>query len=223
MMPSANPSTVENVRVLLVDDHAMFREQIAQLLTQDFGMSICGQTDNLRDAVAMARQVKPELAIVDITLKGSSGLELLKEFKAQRFTFPSLVLSMHEESLYAERVLAAGARGYLTKHENSEMLLKAIQRVLEGKIYVSEALMEIMVGRMAGRETAGPAIDRLADRELEVLQLIGRGRATREIAELLGLGVTTVDTYRTRIKEKLSLTNSTELLQFASRWVLEKA
>jgi DNA-binding NarL/FixJ family response regulator len=220
---SAHPSAVENVRVLLVDDHAMFREQIAQLLTQDFGMSVCGQTDNLRDALAMARTVRPELAIVDISLKGSSGLELLKEFKAQRFTFPSLVLSMHEESLYAERVLAAGARGYLTKHENSETLLKAIQRVLEGKTYVSEAMMEVMVGRMAGRGTAVPAIDRLADRELEVLQFIGRGRTTREIADLLGLGVSTVDTYRTRIKEKLGLASGTELHQFASRWVLEKA
>jgi DNA-binding NarL/FixJ family response regulator len=215
-LPPAQPS-----RVLLVEDHAMFREQLAQLISQEFGMEICGQCDNIRDALTLARNTRPDIAIIDITLKGSSGLELLKDWKAQGMKFPTLVLSMHEESLYAERVLAAGARGYITKHENSETLLRAIHRVLEGKTYLSEQMMEVLVGKMAGRSTAVSPVERLADRELEVFQMIGAGRSTREIAEALNLGMTTVDTYRTRIKDKLGLANGTELMKVASRWVLE--
>jgi DNA-binding NarL/FixJ family response regulator len=215
-LPPTQPS-----RVLLVEDHAMFREQLAQLISQEFGMEICGQCDNIRDALTLARNTRPDIAIIDITLKGSSGLELLKDWKAQGMKFPTLVLSMHEESLYAERVLAAGARGYITKHENSETLLRAIHRVLEGKTYLSEQMMEVLVGKMAGRSTAVSPVERLADRELEVFQMIGAGRSTREIAEALNLGMTTVDTYRTRIKDKLGLANGTELMKVASRWVLE--
>ena len=202
----------------------MFREQLASLISDEFGMEVCGQADNIRDALMLARSTKPDMAIIDITLKGSSGLELLKDWKAQGMKFPTLVLSMHEESLYAERVLAAGARGYISKHENSETLLKAIQRVLHGKTYLSEQMTESVVGKMTGR-VAGPVspVERLADRELEVFQLIGAGRTTREIAESLRLGVTTVDTYRTRIKDKLGLANGTELMKVATRWVLEGA
>lgn len=210
-------------RILLVEDHAMFREQVAQLITQDFGMSVCGQADNIRDAVVLARTTRPDLAIIDITLRGSSGLELLKDWKASSADLPTLVLSMHEESLYAERVLAAGARGYITKHENSETLLKAIQRVLDGKIYLSEAVTQDVMAKMAGRGATVAPLQRLADRELEVFQLIGTGRSTREIADSLHLGMSTVDTYRTRIKEKLGLSSGTELIQFASRWMIEAA
>jgi DNA-binding NarL/FixJ family response regulator len=221
MKSAPAPEEIKTARVLLIDDHAMFREQIAQLVNEDFGLTVCGQADNLRDALTLARSTRPDLAIVDISLNGSSGLELLKEFKAQRFGFPCLVLSMHEESLYAERVLAAGARGYITKHANSDTLQIAIRRVLEGKIYLSERFMETMVDKMAGMGKAASSIDRLADRELEVLRLIGNGRTTREIATTLHLGMTTVDTYRTRIKDKLGLSNAMELARFASRWVLE--
>lgn len=223
MTSSDQPEAAKIPRILLVDDHAMFREQIAQLIIQDFGLEVCGQADNLRDALALARKAKPDLAIVDISLNGSGGLELLKEFKAQGFTFPSLVLSMHEESLYAERVIAAGARGYITKHQNSDTLQAAIRRVLSGKIYLSERFMEAMVDKMAGMGKAASSLDRLADRELEVLRLIGEGRTTREISDILHLAMTTVDTYRTRIKEKLGLANGTELVRFASRRVMENA
>jgi DNA-binding NarL/FixJ family response regulator len=223
MTSSDQPEAAKIPRILLVDDHAMFREQIAQLIIQDFGLEVCGQADNLRDALALARKTKPDLAIVDISLNGSGGLELLKEFKAQGFTFPSLVLSMHEESLYAERVIAAGARGYITKHQNSDTLQAAIRRVLSGKIYLSERFMEAMVDKMAGMGKAASSLDRLADRELEVLRLIGEGRTTREISDILHLAMTTVDTYRTRIKEKLGLANGTELVRFASRRVMENA
>jgi DNA-binding NarL/FixJ family response regulator len=210
-------------RILLVEDHAMFRERLAHLIAEDFGMCVCGQTDNIREATEMAENARPDMAIIDLTLRGSSGLELLKNWKAQGIELPTLVLSMHEESLYAERVLAAGAKGYITKHENSETLLRAIGRVLEGKIYLSDQMMESLLNNMAGRAGHAPAINRLADRELEVFQLIGKGRSTREIAELLNLGMTTVDTYRTRIKEKLRFASGAELVRCASRWVTEGA
>lgn len=220
-MSKENPPSESRPRVFLVEDHAMFRERLAHLISEDFGMSICGEADNIRDAISGIAETKPDLALVDITLKGSSGLELLKDLRAQTIAVPILVLSMHEESLYAQRVLAAGARGYITKHESSETLLKAIQKVLEGKVYVSEKMTEYLLTKMTGREGTGSPIEKLADRELEVFRLIGAGRTTREIAETLNLGMTTVDTYRTRIKEKLRLSNGTELLRYASRWVLE--
>jgi DNA-binding NarL/FixJ family response regulator len=210
-------------RILLVEDHAMFRERLAHLIAEEFGFCVCGQTDNIREATELAKNERPDLAIIDITLRGSSGLELLKNWKAQGIEVPALVLSMHEESLYAERVLAAGAKGYITKHENSETLLRAIERVLDGKVYLSEQMMEELMNNMTGRGGHAPAINRLADRELEVFQLIGKGRSTREIAELLNLGITTVDTYRTRIKEKLRFANGAELVRCASRWVIEGA
>lgn len=220
-MPTEPQPSAALPKIFLVEDHAMFRERLAHLITEDFGMSICGEADNIRDALSRIAETKPDLALIDITLRGSSGLELLKDLRAQGISVPVLVLSMHEESLYAQRVLAAGARGYITKHESSETLLKAIQKVLEGKVYVSEKMTEYLLTKMAGREATSSPIEKLADRELEVFRLIGAGRTTREIAEALNLGMTTVDTYRTRIKEKLRLSNGTELLRYASRWVLE--
>jgi DNA-binding NarL/FixJ family response regulator len=209
----------ETTKVLLVEDHAMFRERLAHLIQEDFGMSICGETDNIRDALDIVRTAKPDMALVDITLKGSSGLEFLKDLKAQDINLPVLVLSMHEEALYAERVLAAGAKGYITKHENSQTLLRAMQHVLEGKVYLSEQMTENMLRKMSGQEARVGDVKRLTDRELEVFQLIGSGKTTREIAENLNLGMTTVDTYRTRIKEKLGLRNGTQLQHYASYYM----
>ena len=212
-------TTEKKTRILLVEDHAMFRERLAHLIAEDFEMSICGETDNIRDALEMARATQPDLALVDITLKGSSGLEFLKELKAQNILLPVLVLSMHEEALYAERVLAAGAKGYITKHENSQTLLGAIHHVLEGKVYLSGEMTDNLLKKMSGQEVNPSAMGKLTDRELEVFQMIGGGRTTREIAEILNLGMTTVDTYRTRIKEKLGLRNGTQLQHYASHCV----
>jgi DNA-binding NarL/FixJ family response regulator len=212
-------SANDKPKVLLVEDHAMFRERLAHMIREDFGMSICGETDNIADALELTRDQQPDLALVDITLKGSSGLEFLKDLKAQEVKMPVLVLSMHEEALYAERVLAAGARGYITKHENSQTLLQAMQHVLNGKVYLSEQMTETLLSKMSGKEVSTTAIKKLTDRELEVFQLIGSGRTTREIAEILNLGMTTVDTYRTRIKEKLGLRNGTQLQHYASHCV----
>ncbi len=165
----------------------------------------------------------PDIAVVDISLKGSSGIELLKDLRAHGSTVPVLILSMHDETLYAERALRAGARGYMTKHEASENVSLAIREVLSGEIYLNPRFMSRVMSRiMAGKDTAVQPIDRLTDRELEVFQLIGRGLTTREIGERLGLGLTTIDTYRTRIKEKLNLDNAARLRFEASRWVQQQ-
>ena len=198
----------------------MFREQLANLINKADDMEVCGQADNIRDGFAVIRRMQPSVAIVDITLRGSSGLELLKDLRAHGIAVPALILSIHDESLYAGRALRAGAKGYITKHEASATVLKAIRRILKGEIYLNPRFISRMVSRMAGSHDATlEPIDRLADRELEVLDLLGRGLTTREIAAQLCLGVTTVDTYKSRIKEKLNLENSARLRFEASRWV----
>ena len=198
----------------------MFREQLAHLIDKAGDMKVSGQTDNIRDGLALIKQTQPSVAIIDITLRGSSGLELLKDLRAQGIAVPALVLSMHDESLYAERALRAGARGYVTKHEASESVLRAIRQILSGEIYLKPQFMSRMISRITtGADVAAEPIDRLTDRELEVFDLIGRGLTTREIAGQLGLGITTVDTYKTRIREKLNLENSAQLRFAASRWV----
>ena len=198
----------------------MFREQLAHLIDKAADMQVSGQADNIRDGLALITQTQPSIAIVDITLKGSSGLELLKDLRAHKIAVPALVLSMHDESLYAERALRAGARGYLTKHEASAAVLRAIRQIMAGQVYLDRRFMSRMITRITGGyDTAAEPIDRLADRELEVFDLIGRGLTTREIAAQLGLGITTVDTYKTRIREKLNLENSARLRVAASRWV----
>ena len=199
----------------------MFREQLVRLINKADGMKVCGEADNIRDGFALIKQLRPSIAIVDITLKGSSGLELLKDLRAQGVAVPALVLSMHDESLYAERALRAGARGYVNKGEDSAVLMRAIRQVLNGEIYLKASFMSRMVSRMINGRDNGSAlpIDRLADRELEVFDLVGRGLTTHQIATQLGLGVTTVDTYQARIKEKLNLENVARLRVEASRWV----
>jgi DNA-binding NarL/FixJ family response regulator len=206
--------------IVIVEDHRMFREQLAHLINKADDMKICGEADNIRDGLALIKQTQPSIAIIDITLRGSSGLELLKDLRAHGIAVPTLVLSMHDESLYAERALRAGAKGYITKHEVSAVVLKAIRQILKGEIYLNPRFMSQMISKMtAGRDVASEPIDRLADRELEVFDMIGRGLTTREISAQLGLGITTVDTYKTRIREKLNLENSARLRLAASRWV----
>jgi DNA-binding NarL/FixJ family response regulator len=211
----------KEISVVIVEDHRMFREQLVRLIDKVDGMKVCGEADNIRDGFALIKQLKPSIAIVDITLKGSSGLELLKDLRAHGVAVLALVLSMHDESLYAERALRAGARGYVNKSADSAELLRAIRQVLNGEIYLNTSFMSRMVHRMINGRDNGSAlpVDRLADRELEVFDLVGRGLTTRQIATQLGLGVTTVDTYQARIKEKLNLENAARLRIEASRWV----
>jgi DNA-binding NarL/FixJ family response regulator len=210
----------KSTSVVIVEDHRMFREQLAHLIDKADDMEVCGHADNIRDALALIKQTQPSIAIIDITLKGSSGLELLKDLRAHGIAVPALILSMHDESLYAERALRAGARGYVTKDEASGSVLKAIRQILKGEIYLKAQFVSSMIDKMTSvSDIRTKPMDRLADRELEVFDLIGRGLTTREIATQLGLGVTTVDTYKARIREKLNLENSARLRFAASRWV----
>jgi DNA-binding NarL/FixJ family response regulator len=220
---SAPPDSKKS-RVVIVEDHPMFRERLAHLINKEEDMIVCGEADNVLDGLALIQRAKPSLAIVDITLRGSGGLDLLKDIRAHEIELPVLVLSMHDESLYAERALRAGAKGYITKHEASAKVMVAIRSVLGGEIYLDPQIMARILRRIVGGEEVAVArpIDRLTDRELAVFELIGEGRTTREIGGRLHVGLTTVDTYRARIKEKLNLENAAQLHAEASRWIQER-
>jgi DNA-binding NarL/FixJ family response regulator len=212
-------------RIVIVEDHPMVREHLAQIINKDPGLQVCGEADNIQQAMEIIRETKPNLAMVDITLNGSSGLELIKGLKVLSMPVPVLVLSMHDESLYAERALRAGAKGYITKHRSSQEVLSAVHRVLAGEIYLSEKMVSNVLHKFApsGMKSVKPrTIDRLSDREMVVLEMIGRGQTSRAIAEALELSVATVDTYRARIKEKLNLQNAFELQHFAIQWLRER-
>jgi|ERR1700730_8438724 DNA-binding NarL/FixJ family response regulator len=210
--------------VLIVDDHPLFRERLCQLINNEPDLEVAGETESAQQAIQLVRVARPDLAIVDITLQGSSGLELTKTLRALSINLPILVLSMHDESLYAERALRAGATGYITKNQTADEVLLAVRRVLAGEVYVSEKMTSAFLKSVAGAGLRTPTrpIDRLTDREYEVLELIGRGHTTRGIAESLHVGMATVDTYRARIKEKMRFRNGTELQHFAIRWVRER-
>src|SRR6266403_4518148 len=216
-----NREGLQKFRVVLVEDHPMFREQLAQLINKEPGMTVCGEADNIHDALRLIESEKPDVAIVDLTLKGPSGLELIKNLKAKEIDVPVLVLSMHDEALYAERVLKAGARGYITKNEASKEVMTAIHAVLRGEIYLPAKIASRILESVAIGRKGENGIGQLTDRELEVFELIGHGRSTREISSCLHLGMSTVDTYRARIKTKLHLENSSQLAHEAIRWVSE--
>jgi DNA-binding NarL/FixJ family response regulator len=213
----------KTVKVVLVEDHLMFREWLGQMLAREPGFAVCGEADNIQQGLKVIQQTSPDIAIVDITLRGSSGLELIKDMKAHELHVPVLVLSMHDETLYAERVLRAGAKGYISKSEASSTLTDAIRQVLAGKIYLGDKMTALMLERITNPKAMGAPsrMSLLADRELEVFQLIGKGYNGREIAQQLHLGETTIDTYRARIKEKLQLRNAAELYSRAAQWVQE--
>jgi len=211
----------QTFKVVLVEDHPMFREQLGQLIDKEPAMTVCGEADNVHDALRLIELRNPDIAIVDLTLKGPSGLELIKDLKAKEIDVPVLVLSMHDEALYAERVLKAGGRGYITKNEVSKEVMTAIYAVLRGEIYLPARIASRILESVAVGRKDENGVTQLTDRELEVFELIGHGRSTREISNQLHLGVSTVDTYRARIKTKLHLENSSQLCHEAIRWVSE--
>ncbi len=211
-------------RILIVEDHPIFRLGLAELINQEKDLFVCGEAEDVSGALDVLPRLTPDMVIVDISLKGRDGIELIKEITRRCKALPVLVLSMHDESLYAERALAAGARGYIMKQEASVSIVKAIRDVLAGRIYAGEAILAAILTRYAGRsqpqeKTAAQQVERLTDRELEVLRLLGRGLATREIADRLRLSVKTIGTYRERIKEKLNLKHGAELIRFAVHWL----
>lgn len=214
--PSPKP---KKLRVILVEDHPLFREQLAHLINKEPDMMVSGETDNVAGALRLLESASADIVIVDLTLKGPSGLELIKDLKARRIDIPVLVLSMHDELLYAERVLRAGARGYITKNEASREVMSAIRKVLSGEIYVTPRMATRLLQNLSVHPRKETGVSRLTDRELEIFELIGRGRSTREISHSLHLGVSTIDTYRARIKTKLHLENASQLSHEAIRWV----
>lgn len=225
MTKSTDNKTPPLTQVVLVEDHPLFRERLAILINKELGMQVCGEADNIQQAKEVIQSARPDIVIVDISLRGSSGLELIKDLKAQGINVPVLVLSMHDENLYAERVLRAGARGYITKNEASSEVITAIKAVLAGEVFVSKQMTVKIISNIstAGSSRAGIfGVELLADRELEVFQLIGSGRTLKEIAELLHLGESTVDTYRSRIKVKLGLRSAAEVYLRAGQWVKEQ-
>lgn len=205
------------IRVFLVEDHLLFRTQLARLINKDQRITVCGESDNAQDALRMIEETKPDIAIVDIWLKGTNGLELIKELKARNSKVLVLVLTMHEESMYAERALRAGASGYVTKHQSAEHLREAIEQVFRGEIYLSGQITARLLQMLSTPEQEGKVITPLSPREAEVFQLLGQGLSNREIAEQLQMGEKTVHSHRFRIKEKLGIRHTAELYNQAAR------
>ena len=206
-------------RVFLVDDHPLVREWLTNLINQQPDLTVSGEAESAPHAIQAIAATRPDVVIVDISLKDSSGIELIKDLKQSHPDGKVLVLSMHDESHYAARALRAGARGYVMKRETTRKVIDAIRRILEGKLYISDKVAEILAGRMVGsrRQEGRSPVEQLSDRELEVFELLGQGKGTRQIGESLGVSVKTVQAYCARIKEKMGLGSATELLREAIR------
>lgn len=214
-----NPSPARK-QILIVDDHPMMREGLAQLVDHEPDLHAAAQAESAAQALGTVNTDRPDLVLLDISLPDRSGLELIKDLHTLHPELPILVVSMHDESIYAERVLRAGGRGYIMKQEGGKKLMQAIRQVLNGQVYVSEKMsariLELFSGRRA--ETAQSAVERLSDREFEVFQLIGQGQGTRQIAQRLRLSVKTVEVHRANIRKKLELASGADLVRYAIRW-----
>ncbi len=214
----------KRARVLIVDDHPAVREALAMRIGRQPDLEVCGEAADVSEALRLVADTQPDVAVVDISLKTGDGIDLIKRIKDRDDTVRMLVWSTHSESLYAERALRAGALGYVNKDQATDKIVEGIRRVLEGKVYLSEAMVQTMLQRTVGGEreevTRSP-LDALANRELEVFRLIGQGLKTAAIAERLHLSVKTIETYRDRIREKLDLSDGTELVHYATKWMLE--
>jgi len=207
-------------KILLVDDHPLLRTGLALTLDDEPDFQVVGQAADAEEALDVVDRLDPDLVVVDLSLPGMGGLELVKHLQTIRPQTRTLVVSRHDESLYAERAVRAGARGYVSKLEAGEKIVEAVRAVIRGGIYLSEDVRDkMLVGAAAGRDPMASPLEVLSDRELEVFEMTGRGVETKEVAERLHLSVKTVESYRARIKTKLGLTNSTELIAHAVRWV----
>jgi DNA-binding NarL/FixJ family response regulator len=205
-------------RVLIIDDHAMVREGVAQIIEQAEDLSVCCSASTANEGLEKLRKLKPDLVLVDITLPGKNGVEFIKDARAFRPDLLILAMSMHDESLYAERVLRAGGRGYIRKQEGGDKLIEAMRRVLRGEIAVSEKVASRVLETFSGRKTMASPLEGLSDRELEVFQLIGQGRTMKEIGAALHLSPKTIEVHRAHIRQKLRIKSAAELVAYAARW-----
>lgn len=208
--------------VLIVDDHPVMREGLERIIEADGRYRVCGKAESCGEALALVETVDPDLVLTDLSLPGRSGLEMIKDLKVSRPELPVLVMSMHDELIYAERVLKAGGRGYLMKDALPGELLRAIRLVLEGEVFASQAVANHFLQVLSsgkGQSKAGFPLERLTDRELEVFELIGKGEGNHSIATHLGISPRTVDAHRVHIREKLGLSDGTELTRYAVRWI----
>ncbi len=208
----------KKTKILIVEDHPVVRQGLTGLINCAGGLLVCGEADNAREAMLSVEKLNPDLVIVDISLKSRSGLELIKDINVQRPDLPILVLSVHDESIYAERVLRAGARGYVMKQEAAELVIAAVRHVLSGEIYLSDDMTKKILHRFVKTKNNSPS-QLFSDRELEIFELLGRGLNTHQIAEKLNLSKRTIDTYQIRIKEKLNIRTSMEMVRQAAQWV----
>jgi DNA-binding NarL/FixJ family response regulator len=224
-MPRKKPQneTPARRRVLIVDDHPIFRAGLTGLVNLEAELTVCGEAHDAAQAMQALEKLKPDLVLLDMSLPGKSGLELLKDIRALAPQMPVLIISMHDETLFAERVIRAGGRGYIMKQEGPEKIVQAIRRVLSGGISVSERISSQILDAMSGGQ-GGPAtsVSTLTDREFEVYRLLGQGKEPHEIARNLHLSIKTVDTHRMHIRQKLGLRNATELIHHATRWTAEQ-
>ena len=205
-------------RVLIIDDHVMVREGVAEIIKHEPDLEVCGTASTVNDGIDAVDKFKPDLVIVDITLPGKNGIEFIKDVRAMQPDLRILVMSMHDESLYADRVLRAGGRGYIRKQEGGDKLIDAMRRVLRGEIVVSEKMTGRLLEKFSGRTTMDSPLEGLSDRELEVFQFIGQGKTMKQIADELHLSPKTVEVHRARIREKLKVTSAAELISYAARW-----
>ena len=221
-VPPAGPTTGQRRerRVLIVDDHPIVRQGLRRVMENEDDLTVCGEAETARDARTAIKELNPDVMIADISLKQGDGIELVRDVRAHYPNLPILVLSMHDETIYAERMLSAGANGYIMKQAASEQFLIALRRVLDGNIYVSEAVGNNMIQKFAsgGAYVSANPIDRLSNRELQILHMIGKGMSTRETALSLNLSIKTVESHRQRIKRKLNLNTGTQLVQYAVNW-----
>lgn len=214
----------ERARILIVDDHPLVREGLAARIAAQPDMSVCCEADDVESALECLRKTDADLVIVDLALKDSHGLNLIKRIRSRDSRTKLLVISAYDESLFAERAMRAGAQGYVNKQELQDKVIDAIRTVLNGQLYLSTDLMARLAGQAIGSRKRGKAgVDALSDRELEVFQLIGQGKSAREIAEQLDISVHTIDSHREKIRAKLSLKNGAELMRYAVQWVLESS
>ena len=205
-------------RVLIIDDHVMMREGVAEIIKHEPDLDVCGTASSANEGVEAVKKLKPDLVIVDITLPGKNGIEFIKDARAIYPDLRILVMSMHDESLYADRILRAGGRGYIRKQEGGDKLIEAMRRVLRGEIAVSEKITSRLLETFSGRKTMDSPLEGLSDRELEVFQLIGQGKTMKQIADELHVSPKTIEAHRSHIREKLRVTTAAELVSYAARW-----